>query len=148
MTKRTNRPAIDGMGLWKWPALGLLLFSIGMLVPYSRNGGRVEADSQEQGFVGEALGCDVRLHIRLAGRSANARGAMDRRCAAQVAGMTLRLIDARGEIFAERPLRGNPNALSARINCGAGECAPARIELIAAGAAGEEERLSWSASFP
>lgn len=148
MTKRTNQPAIDGMGLWKWPALGLLLFSFGMLVPYSRNAGRVEADTKDQVIAGQALGCDVRLHFRLARRSASARGMVDRRCAARIAGMTLRLIDAHGEVFAERPLRGNPNALSARINCGAGECAPARIELIAASAVGEEERLSWSASFP
>ncbi|MEM9617783.1 MAG: hypothetical protein AAF936_07445 [Pseudomonadota bacterium] len=112
--QKTLRPAWRGMEFWKWPAILLLLFCIGIIYPYAQGAGGSNGMSAKL-HSAELHECPVNYELRHGEGAATVLGRVAPRCAVGLSPPTLAIIDAHGEPIAETVMRGDPNGLRARI---------------------------------
>ena len=114
MTVRRARPAWRGMGLWKWPAIGLILFCLVIITPYARRAGGI--GGMKGAVQSSHLGaCRLQYTMRPVKESVIVAARLAPDCAVGFAAPNVSIVDASGAVVETQPLRGNPNALKARL---------------------------------
>ena len=107
-----KRPAWRAMGFWKWPAILLLVFCIGMITPYAMFGGGANGIGTAPVRV-ELAGCAVTFSLdeKEVRTVMNAR--IDPACARDFSAPLVRIRAGADDVVWEGALKGNPNAMSA-----------------------------------
>ena len=110
-----SRPAWRGMGLWKWPSIILILFCIGMIVPYAYTGG-----GGANGLEGEAVRthlneCPFDYRVESADGMLTVIGRLAPECATALTLPKIQIADRRNTILSESQFKGGPNGLRARL---------------------------------
>lgn len=108
------RPAWRGMGVWKWPAILLLLFCIGITYPYIQRGGG--SNGMSAAPVSAALhGCPLDYEVRARDGAVTVLARIAARCATRLSPPGIALMDETGARLSEAAMRGDPNSLRARL---------------------------------
>jgi len=133
------RPALRGMGVWKWPAFLLVLFCLVIIYPYAERagGGHSLASSHEHA---ELQGCSLDYQARTDDGRITIRARIRPDCARSLQRPSVVLLNNDGAALAKTPLTGNPNSLFARLSAPGQEPGePLKLALRAASPEGAHE---------
>ena len=142
---RRLRPSWRAMGLWKWPAIGLVFFYLAIVPFYVQRAGSGVARLGSWVADGTLGGCAVRIGTTTLDGALLVRLRVDPGCAPHLAQMTVTAAGPDGR-SAEKPVRGNPNTRAARLTI-----PPASVEtliLAARTAEGAPVQQRWTPTTP
>lgn len=142
---RRYRPAWRGMGLWKWPAIGLVLFCLFIVPFYVQRAGSGFSTFGTWTGKGRLGDCPVKVGTTPHKGGLFVRLRVDPACAAHLAGMTVAAKGAEAGPV-EKPVSGNPNTRSARLNI-----APSSVTALVVAArtqSGAPVQYDWIVQTP
>ena len=138
-----KRPAWSGMGFWKWPAILLLVFCIGMIAPYAMFAGGTN-DIGEAPVRVDLAGCAVAFSLDEQDARTVMNARIDPACARDFSAPLVRIRDGADDVVWEGALKGNPNAM--RASFPTHRTAPSdrlRLEIAATHADGAPVAATW-----
>lgn len=145
-THKTYRPAWREMGWWKWLSVLLVSYSLVLVVPYILFGGGSHEmrGAERTGALGE---CGYAIGVERTETAVRVTARLDPICALTIEEPVIELLNATGDIVASAPLRGNPNALTARLRLDAdNEQLATQISLKSKSIDGSVDIKTWQLS--
>lgn len=113
------------MSFWKWPSILLLLFCIGIIVPYAQRSG---GSNGLRGAVASVTlhGCPLYYQTAQTEDAIRVRARLAPECAVALTPPAAALLAADGETVSETQMRGVPNNLNAKLET-AGQANPVLV---------------------
>lgn len=131
------------MGWWKWVSILLITYSLVLIVPYILFGG----GSHQLGGTtrtGQLAGCRFALGADVGEAAISITAKVDPACASVIEQPTVELLNTTGDVVASAALRGNPNALVARLRLDRNsDTAANRLVLKSKALDGSQDRRVW-----